>query len=223
MVSFVQYLLSGGPYAGSRRHWMISPNSPPLRNPTGPNRERQPTNDPRNRPIFRVVIADDDRPLRAGLRRILEDDGLDVVGSAKTGRQAVEMTISLQPDVVVLNIRMPQMDGLTALIAIKSAVPSTKVLMYTGYSSLDYLTEAIANGASGYLVKDRSPINIPDAVRAVAMGEMIVDSNLLQTILNKIREKSPKKLLEGFTDASELNELIREYKKSARPDDSSSV
>ena len=202
---------------------MISPDSPPLRDTAGSSRERHPTGDPPNRPIFRVLIADDDRPLRTVLRRLLEDDGLEVVGSAKTGRQAVEMTISLHPDVVVLNIRMPKMDGLTALSAIKSAEPSTKVLMYTGYSSLDYLTEAIANGASGYLVKDRSPINIPDAVRAVAMGEMIVDSDLLQTILNKIREKSPKKLLEGFTDASGLNDLIREYKKSARPDDSSSV
>lgn len=202
---------------------MISPDSPPLRDTAGSSRERQPTGDPPNRPIFRVLIADDDRPLRTVLRRLLEDDGLEVVGSAKTGRQAVEMTISLHPDVVVLNIRMPKMDGLTALSAIKSAEPSTKVLMYTGYSSLDYLSEAIAKGASGFLVKDRSPINIPDAVRAVAMGEMIVDSSLLQSILVTIREKSPKKPPEDFTDASGLTDLLSEYKKSARPDDSSSV
>ena len=202
---------------------MISPDSPPLRDPAGPSQERQPIADPPNRPIFRVIIADDDKPLRVGLRRILKDDGLEVVGSAKTGREAVEMTISLQPDVVVLNIRMPNMDGLTALSAIKSALPTAKVLMYTGYSSLDYLTEAIANGASRFLVKDRSPINIPDAVRAVAMGEMIVDSDLLQSILIAIREKSPIKPPEDLTDASGLKELLREYKKSARPDDSSSA
>jgi DNA-binding NarL/FixJ family response regulator len=202
---------------------MISPDSPPLRDPAGFNQERQPIGDPPNRPTFRVVIADDDRPLRAGLRRILIDDGLQVIGSAKTGRQAVEMTISLQPDVVVLNIRMPKMDGLTALSAIKSADPTTKVLMYTGYSSLDYLSEAIVNGASGFLVKDRSPTNIPAAVRAVAMGEMIVDSDLLQTILATILEKRQTKPPKDFTDASGLKDLLREYKKSARPDDSSSV
>ncbi len=202
---------------------MISPNSPPLREPARPNRERQPISESSNSEAFRVLVADDDKPLRAGLRRILENDGLEVVGTAKTGRQAVEMTISLRPDVVILNIRMPGMDGLTALSAIQSAEPTTKVLMYTGYSSLEYLTQAIANGASGYLVKEGSPIHLPDAVRAVAMGEMIVDSGLLISMLNTIREKGPKKPPEDFTDASGLRDLLREYKKSARPDDSSSV
>ncbi len=174
-------------------------------------------------PIFRVIIADDDAPLRIGLAKILEGDGLEVVGTAKTGREAVDMTIALKPDVLILNIRMPSMDGLTALRAIQTAEPTTKVLMYTGYSTLDHLTEAIANGASGYLVKDRAPLNIPHAVRAVAMGEMIVDRELLQNILAAIREKGPLRDAEDLRDASSLRRLLRDYRKSARPNDSSPI
>ena len=174
-------------------------------------------------PIFRVIIADDDAPLRIGLGKILEDDGLEVVGTAKTGREAVDMTIALKPDVLILNIRMPSMDGLTALRAIQTAQPTTKVLMYTGFSALAHLTEAIANGASGYLVKGRAPLNIPDAVRAVAMGEMIVDRELLQNVLAAIREKGPLRDSEDLTDASSLRSLLRDYGKSARPNDSSSI
>jgi DNA-binding NarL/FixJ family response regulator len=156
------------------------------------------------------------------LEKILEGDGLEVVGTAKTGREAVDMTIALKPDVLILNIRMPSMDGLTALSAIQTAVPTTKVLMYTGFSTLAHLTEAIANGASGYLVKDRAPINIPDAVRAVAMGEMIVDRDLLQEILATIRAKRPSKSTDDYKDTSGIKKLIRDYRKSTRPNDLSS-
>ncbi len=100
-------------------------------------------------PVFRVIIAEDNAPLRIGLGKILERDGLEVIGSAKNGREAVDMTIALKPDVVVLNIQMPSMDGLTALSAIHTAEPATKVLMYTGFSTRAHLMEAIANGASG--------------------------------------------------------------------------
>lgn len=164
-------------------------------------------------PIFRVIIADDDASLRISLEKILEGDGLEVVGTANTGRQAVDMTVALKPDVLILNIRMPSMDGLTALSAIQIAYPTTKVLMYTGFSTLDHLTKAIAYGASGYLVKDRAPVNIPDAVRAVAMGEMIVDRDLLHDILATIREKRPSNDSEDPTDASGLRNLLQDYKK----------
>ena len=174
-------------------------------------------------PIFRVIIADDDASLRLSLERILEDDGLEVVGRAKTGREAVDMTIALKPDVLILNIRMPSMDGLTALSAVQIAHPATKVLLYTEYSTLPHLTEAIAKGASGYLVKDRAPLNIPDAVRALAMGEMIVDRDLLKEFLATIREKRPSKSMDDYKDTLGLKKLIRDYGKSTRPNDSSSI
>ncbi len=174
-------------------------------------------------PIFRVIIADDDTQLRISLENILEGDGLEVVGTAKTGREAVAMTIALKPDVLILNIRMPSMDGLTALRAIQTAQPTTKVLMYTGHPTLAHLTEAIANGASGYLVKDRAPLNIPNAVRAVAMGEMIVDRELLQNILAQIMKKGPSGVPEDLKDTSSIRRLLGDYRKSSRPDDSSSI
>ena len=202
---------------------MVSLDSPRLRSTAEFKPGKEYARGPMEPPIFRVIIADDDAPLRIGLEKILEDDGLEVVGTAKTGREAVDMTIALKPDVLILNIRMPSMDGLTALRAIRAAQPTTKVLMYTGFSTLEYLTEAIANGASGYLVKDRVPLNIPDAVRAVAMGEMIVDRELLQNILAAIREKGPLKESEDLTDASSLRRLLDNYGKSARPNDSSAI
>ncbi len=178
---------------------------------------------PMEPPIFRVIIADNDASLRIGLEKILEGEGLEVVGKAKTGREAVAMTIALMPDVLILNIYMPLMDGLTALRAIQTAQPMTNVLMYTGSPSLAHLTEAIANGASGYLVKNRAPLNIPDAVRAVAMGEMIVDRELLQNILAEIMEKGPTGDSEDLTDASSIRRFLGDYRKSSRPDNSSSV
>lgn len=174
-------------------------------------------------PIFRVIIADDDAPLRDSLRKILEGDGLEVVGMAKTGREAVDMSIALQPDVLILNIDMPSMDGLTALTAVQTAQPTTKVLMYTGFSTLAYLSEAISSGASGYLVKDGAPVNVSDAVRAVAMGEMIVDRNLLQEILATIRERHPIRSPDDYIELADLKKLLREYEESARPNNSSLI
>jgi DNA-binding NarL/FixJ family response regulator len=202
---------------------MVSPDSQRLRSFAEFNPGKEHTRVQIESPIFRVIIADDDTQLRISLENILERDGLEVVGTAKTGREAVDMTIAMKPDVLILNIRMPSMDGLTALRAIQTAVPATNVLMYTGYSTLAHLTEAIANGASGYLVKDRAPLNIPDAVRALAMGEMIVDRDLLQEILATIREKRPSKSTDDYKDTLGLKKLIRDYRKSMRPNDSSSI
>jgi DNA-binding NarL/FixJ family response regulator len=157
------------------------------------------------------------------LEKILEGDGLEVVGMAKTGREAVDMTIALKPDVLILNIDMPSMDGLTALNAVQTAQPTTRVLMYTGYSTLAYLSEAITNGASGYLVKNGAPVNVPDAVRAVAMGEMIVDRDLLQRILTTIREKHPVRSQDDYVEIADLKKLLRDYEQSKRPSNSTSI
>ncbi len=133
---------------------------------------------------IRVLIADDHGVVREGLRSLLSRAGLEVVGSAATGREAVDLAQRLRPDVVLLDIRMPDMDGLQALIAIKESLPTTSVIILTTYTNLEYLARAVALGAAGYLSKEVDPDRIPPAVRAVVAGETIIDRSLLQAALS---------------------------------------
>ncbi len=129
---------------------------------------------------LRVLIADDHQLVTEGLSIVLERADLDMVGVARTGRQAVAMTMDLEPDVVLMDIRMPDMDGLQALAAIKAACPQVLVIILTSYANPDYLARAIAMGADGYLTKDKDSANIPAAIKAVAAGEAILNREVLQ-------------------------------------------
>ena len=132
---------------------------------------------------IRVVIADDHGVVRTGLRGLLTDAGLEVVGEASNGRDAVEIVKELRPDVLLLDIRMPDMDGLQALAAIKAAHPQTSVIMLTTYANPEYLARAVSLGAAGYLSKEVDPQRIPRAVRAAATGDSLLDRNLLRAAL----------------------------------------
>ncbi len=137
-----------------------------------------------------VLIADDHGIVREGLRTLLERNGLRVVGEASTGRQAVEQAIRLQPRVVLLDIRMPDGDGLEALAAIKAACPHICVLILTTYANPGYLARAIAAGASGYLSKEIDPIRIPRAIRAAVQGDELIDRSLLSAALSQLAPSS---------------------------------
>jgi len=141
------------------------------------------------RPL-RVLIADDHKLIRLGLRMVLERDGLDVVGEAATGRQAVDMAKELSPDVVVVDIVMPDMDGFQALAAIRASVPAASIIMITAYTRPDFMARAIALGAGGYITKDDEPSSIPRAIRAVAEGEAIVNRKILQMALREIADSA---------------------------------
>lgn len=142
-------------------------------------------------PSVTVLIADDHGAVREGLRVLLEREGLQVVGEAATGRQAIDLTRDLQPDVVLLDIRMPGGDGLQALAAIKAARPETSVIMLTTYANPAYLARAVAAGAAGYLCKEVDPERIPRAVRAAAAGEELLNRDLLRAALAKAMSEAP--------------------------------
>ena len=135
-------------------------------------------------PRIRVVIADDHGLICEGLRMVLERGGMEVVGVASTGRQAVELTAAAKPEVLILDIRMPDMDGLEALAEVKNQGLPVSVIMLTSFDTPEYLAQAVARGAAGFLSKSADVKGIPQAVRSVAAGEAIVDRQLLQAALD---------------------------------------
>ncbi len=139
---------------------------------------------------IKVLIADDHGVVREGLRSMLEREGMTVVGEATNGREAINMAGELQPDVILLDIRMPDIDGLQALTQIKARHPQIRVIMLTTYANPGYLARAIQSGAAGYLSKEIDPEQIPGAVQAAVRGEHLLDRELLRTALATITDNS---------------------------------
>jgi len=122
-----------------------------------------------------VLICDDQGLVRVGLRKILDfEPDLEVVGEARDGRQAVESTLKLRPNVVVMDIRMPLLDGIAATRQIVAAQPGVRILMLTTFGIDTYVFEALRAGASGFMLKDATPEEIAGAVRIVARGEALL-------------------------------------------------
>jgi len=134
----------------------------------------------------RVLLADDHQLILEGLKLVLAVKGIEVVGEASSGRLAVERTLALSPDVVILDIRMPDMDGLEALASIKSAKPDTSVIILTSYANPEYFTRAVTLGAAGFVSKSSELGRIPQAVKTVAEGDSLVDPGLLQAALKAL-------------------------------------
>ena len=134
-----------------------------------------------------VLLADDHRMLREGLRRSLTEEGFDIVGEAENGEQAVQMAAELQPDVVLMDVSMPEMDGVDATRAIRSTQTSTQVIMLTMHADKEVLAEAIRAGASGYLVKDCSTDEVAEAVRMAVKGDTALSPQLAATMLDEVR------------------------------------
>jgi DNA-binding NarL/FixJ family response regulator len=135
---------------------------------------------------IRVLLADDHRMLREGLRRSLTEEGLEIVGEAENGEQAVRMAAELRPDVVLMDVSMPEMDGVEATRAIRAA-SDVQVIMLTMHADKEVLAEAIRAGASGYLVKDCSTEEVAEAVRLAVEGETALSPQLAATMLDEVR------------------------------------
>jgi len=135
----------------------------------------------------RLLLVDDHELARAGLRALLADErAVTVVGEASNGREAVELAAHLRPDLVLMDIRMPDMDGLTATRVLKERCPTAAVLMVTTYSSPEYLFEAVKAGAAGYLLKQADRAEIIGAIRKVLAGEALLDPQLATQLLRRL-------------------------------------
>lgn len=132
---------------------------------------------------IRVALVDDHGIVRQGLRSLLTRTGIEVVGEADCGEQAVVLAEATRPDVMLLDIRMKNGDGLQSLPLVKAVSPSTSVIMLTTYANPGYLARAITGGASGYLLKESEPDQIVRAVMAAAAGDDLIDRTLLLAAL----------------------------------------
>ena len=146
----------------------------------------------------KVLLVDDDALVRAGLRLILSSaDDIDVVGETDDGAGAVAAVRQHRPDVVLMDIRMPQMDGITATAALRRLDPPPQVIVLTTFQADEHVVAALRAGASGFLVKDTPPADIINAVRLVAAGDAIVSPSVTRTLLSHF----------GNTEASERHRL----------------
>lgn len=143
------------------------------------------------RKLARLVIADDHELVRAGLRKMLTGQrGLEVVGEAANGREALELCRRLQPDLALLDVRMPEMDGLATCRAIKQECPATSVILITIHENPDYLLEALKAGTAGYLFKDVTQDELITAVWQVLRGESMLDKELMIRLFKRLANQS---------------------------------
>ena len=136
--------------------------------------------------MIRVLLADDQPLLRMGFRMVLDaHDGLEVIGEAADGREAVTLVAALEPDVVVMDIRMPVLDGIEATREIVEARPDTRVLILTTFDIDEYAVDGLKAGASGFLLKDVPPAELVAAIRTVAAGDSVVAPAMTRRLLDR--------------------------------------
>lgn len=136
---------------------------------------------------IRVLLADDEAMIRAGVRAILSaDSGIEVVAEADDGREAVELARAHRPDVALLDIRMPRLDGLAAGEQIVRAVPDTAVVILTTFSEDAYITRALGGGASGFLLKSGDPHELLSGVRAAADGGAFLSPKVARHVISEL-------------------------------------
>ena len=154
--------------------------------------------------MTRVLIADDDDLMRAGLAELLSGDpSIEIVGEASTGREAVERARRLGPDVVLMDVRMPDLDGIAATRELAGTAPQARVLMLTTFEQDDYIFGALRAGASGFLLKRTRPEELIAAVHTIGAGDSLLSPSVTRRVIDRMaRQPTP-----DLADRARLDEL----------------
>jgi DNA-binding NarL/FixJ family response regulator len=153
----------------------------------------------------RVLLVDDDDLMRAGLKAVLSSDArVEVVGEAGSGRAAVERVRTLHPDLVLMDVRMPDLDGIAATREVIAASPEVKVVILTTFEQDDYIFGALNAGASGFLLKRSGPEELLAAIQTVAAGDSLLSPSVTRTVIDRMArqptpEIGPSRLLDALT------------------------
>lgn len=144
--------------------------------------------------MLKVLIADDDGLIRDSLKILLSLElDIDVVGTAINGQQAFELCQKIRPDIVLMDIRMPIMDGVLGTKLIKEHFNDIKIIILTTFKDDEYIREAIKNGAEGYILKNQSSDSIVDSLRTVYRGNTVLDKEVADTLTSMLKDKPDKK------------------------------
>ena len=156
----------------------------------------------------RVLLADDQAMVRAGFRMILElEEGIEVVGEAQDGDEAVAAARRARPDVIVMDVRMPRLDGVAATRrVVEELEPPPRVLVVTTFDEDDAVYEALRAGASGFLLKNAPPEQLVEAVRAVAAGDGLLSPEVTRRVIEEFARRSPPPAAPGKDALGELTE-----------------
>jgi NarL family two-component system response regulator LiaR len=159
---------------------------------------------------IRVLIADDHAVLREGLRSFLElQDGIEIVGDAADGEEAVALAERLRPAVVLMDLVMPKLDGVEAMRALRERVPDARVIILTSYIDDDRLLPAIRAGAAGYLLKNAEPQELARAIRTADAGEALIDPSVAARLVERLAKDERRDEYESLTTRErEVLELI---------------
>ena len=141
--------------------------------------------------MTRVLLVDDQTLIRQGIRLLLmTEPGIEVVGEASNGREALEMVEKLRPEVVLMDVRMPEMDGVAATREISTRYPETGIIILTTFDDEEYIFEGLRAGARGYLLKDISSEEMAEAVRVVARGGALIQPSITRKVLSEFARLS---------------------------------
>ena len=161
--------------------------------------------------MTRVLLADDEAMIRAGIRAILASDpAMKVVAEAADGREAVDLALAHRPDVVLLDIRMPRLDGLTAAAEIIRAMPSAGVAMLTTFSDDDYIARALDSGVRAFLLKSGDPRELLAGVHAVADGGAYLSPKVAARVIGKLRSTGLKRAVDAHAKVQQLTDRERD-------------